>query len=106
MSLKDKEQKALNYSSIAPCFFGITEPLLFGITLTNSKVFAAGMVGGAIAGAFATMMHIAPSVMGVTYLPAIPAYLGNGLMMYIAMIAVGMGSAMVVTKILLKTSKA
>ncbi len=67
MSLKDKEQKALNYSSIAPCFFGITEPLLFGITLTNSKVFAAGMVGGAIAGAFATMMHIAPSVMGVTY---------------------------------------
>ena len=106
MSLKDKEQKALNYSSIAPCFFGITEPLLFGITLTNSKVFAAGMIGGAIAGAFAALMHIAPSVMGVTYLPAIPAYLGNGLMMYIAMIAIGMGSAMVVTKILLKTSKA
>ncbi|GAK86104.1 PTS system, sucrose-specific IIB component and IIC component [Vibrio ponticus] len=106
MSLKDKEQKALNYSSIAPCFFGITEPLLFGITLTNSKVFASGMIGGAIAGAFATMMHIAPSVMGVTYLPAIPAYLGNGLMMYIAMIAIGMGSAMIATKILLKTSKA
>ncbi|ROV58711.1 PTS sugar transporter subunit IIA [Vibrio ponticus] len=106
MSLKDKEQKALNYSSIAPCFFGITEPLLFGITLTNSKVFASGMIGGAIAGAFATMMHIAPSVMGVTYLPAIPAYLGNGLMMYIAMIVIGMGSAMIATKILLKTSKA
>lgn len=106
MTLKDKEQKTLNYSSIVPCFFGITEPLLFGITLTNSKVFAAGMIGGAIAGAFATIMHIAPSVMGVTYLPAIPAYLGNGLMMYIAMIAIGMSTSMIATRILLKTPKA
>ncbi|OOE96088.1 PTS transporter subunit EIIC [Salinivibrio sp. IB643] len=106
MTLKDKKQKTLNYSSIVPCFFGITEPLLFGITLTNSKVFAAGMIGGAIAGAFATIMHIAPSVMGVTYLPAIPAYLGHGLMMYIAMIVIGMSASMIATRVLLKTSKA
>ncbi|GLO62421.1 hypothetical protein MACH09_29290 [Vibrio sp. MACH09] len=102
MSLKNKEQKALNYSSIVPCFFGITEPLLFGVTLTNSKVFASGMIGGAVAGAFATIMHIAPSVMGVTFIPAIPAYLGNGLGMYLAMIVIAMTTAMVLTRVLIR----
>ncbi|MFT6909262.1 MAG: PTS system sucrose-specific IIC component [Oleiphilaceae bacterium] len=102
MSLKNKEQKALNYSAIVPCFFGITEPLLFGVTLTNSKVFASGMIGGAIAGAFATIMHIAPPVMGVTFIPAIPAYLGNGLGTYLAMIVIAMASAMLCTKILVR----
>ncbi|WED24296.1 PTS transporter subunit EIIC [Vibrio sp. JC009] len=100
MSLKNKEQKALNYSSIVPCFFGITEPLLFGVTLPNSKVFISGMIGGAVAGAFATLMQLAPSVMGVTFIPAIPAYLGNGLGIYLAMIVVAMATAMVCTKIL------
>ncbi|MCF4172571.1 MULTISPECIES: PTS transporter subunit EIIC [Vibrio] len=102
MSIKDKKQKALNYSSIVPCFFGITEPLLFGVTLTNSRVFVSGIIGGAIAGAFATIMHIAPSVMGVTFIPAIPAYLGNGLGMYLVMIVIGMGSAAMLTKLLVK----
>ena len=84
---KNKEKRALQFSSIVPCFFGITEPLLFGITLTNSKVFISGMIGGAVGGAFAKLFEIAPSVMGVTFIPAIPAYLGHNLFMYLAMIA-------------------
>jgi PTS system sucrose-specific IIC component len=102
MTIKDKKEKALKYSSIIPCFFGITEPLLFGVTLTNSKVFISGIIGGAIAGTFAAITHIAPAVMGVTFLPAIPAYLGHGLGMYLAMIVIGMGSAMIFTKILVR----
>ena len=73
MSIKDKEDRTLKLSSIVPCFFGITEPLLFGVTLSNTKVFISGMIGGAIAGAFAMLFNVAPSVMGVTFIPAIPA---------------------------------
>lgn len=99
---KNKEKRALQFSSIVPCFFGITEPLLFGITLTNSKVFISGMIGGAVGGAFAKLFEIAPSVMGVTFIPAIPAYLGHNLFMYLAMIGVAMGTGILMTGILLK----
>lgn len=102
MTIKNKEERALKFSSIIPCFFGITEPLLFGVTLTNTRVFTAGIIGGAIAGAFAAIFHIAPSVMGVTFIPAIPAYLGNNLMMYLAMIIVGILAGMIMTRILMK----
>ena len=102
MSIKNKEERALKFSSIVPCFFGITEPLLFGVTLTNSKVFISGMIGGAVGGIFAVLFDIAPSVMGVTFIPAIPAYLGNNLFGYLSMIAISMGVAMGVTKILVK----
>jgi PTS system sucrose-specific IIC component len=102
LTLKDKEERALKMSSIVPCFFGITEPLLFGVTLTDSKIFISGMIGGAAAGVFAIMMHVAPSVMGVTFIPAIPAYLGNGLAMYLTMIVIGMTTGGVLTRILVK----
>lgn len=102
MSIKNKEERALKLSSIVPCFFGITEPLLFGVTLTNTKIFVSGMIGGAVAGVFAIIFKIAPSVMGVTFIPAIPAYLGNNLLGYLGMIAVGMGTGMIMTKILVK----
>ena len=102
LTLKDKEERALKMSSIVPCFFGITEPLLFGVTLTDSKIFISGMIGGAVAGVFAIMMHVAPSVMGVTFIPAIPAYLGNGLAMYLTMIVIGMTTGGVLTRILVK----
>ena len=51
---------------------------------------------------FAMLFNVAPSVMGVTFIPAIPAYLGNNLFGYLAMIVIGMGVAMGVTKILVK----
>ena len=102
MSIKDKEDRTLKLSSIVPCFFGITEPLLFGVTLSNTKVFISGMIRISIAGAFAMLFKVAPSVMGVTFIPAIPAYLGNNLLGYLAMIAIGMGTGMIMTKILVK----
>ena len=52
------------------------------------------MIGGAVAGMFAMLFNVAPSVMGVTFIPAIPAYLGNNLFGYLAMIVIGMGVAM------------
>lgn len=102
LSIKNKEERALKFSSIIPCFFGITEPLLFGVTLTNTKVFVSGMIGGAVAGAFAIIYRVFPSVMGVTFIPAIPAYLGRNLVFYILMIFIAILVAMVMEKILVK----
>lgn len=105
MTIKDRDERALKYSSIVPCFFGITEPLLFGVTLTNSKVFLSGIIGGVIGGAFAMIFKIAPSVMGVTFIPAIPAYLGHNLAMYLVMIGLSITTGMIMTKILLKKER-
>ena len=105
LSIKDKKEKALKLSSIVPCFFGITEPLLFGVTLTHSKVFLSGMIGGAVAGVFAMLMHIAPPVMGVTFLPAIPAYLGHNMGQYLLMIVIAMLVGMLCTKLLVKPQR-
>ena len=60
------------------------------------------MIGGAAAGIFAMIFKVAPSVMGATFIPAIPAYLGNNLLGYLAMIVVGMGVGMIFTKILVR----
>lgn len=105
LSIKNKEERALKFSSIVPCFFGITEPLLFGITLQNTRVFIAGIIGGAAAGAFAAILQVAPPVLGVTFIPAIPAYIGYRLELYLAMILVGILVGMLMTKILVKGEK-
>lgn len=105
LSIRDKEERALKFSSIVPCFFGITEPLLFGITLQNTRVFVAGIIGGAVAGAFAAILQIAPPVLGVTFIPAIPAYIGYRLELYLAMILIGILAGMLMTKILVKGEK-
>lgn len=53
-------------SSIIPAFLGITEPVIFGINLRFVKPFICGLIGGACAGATASIMQLAGTGMGIT----------------------------------------
>lgn len=58
---KDKDLKSVALPSIISGFFGVTEPIIYGVTLPRIKMFILSCVGGAVCGAFImitkTMMY-------------------------------------------------
>ena len=64
---QNKKKRAMYISSIIPAFLGITEPVIFGINLRFVKPFICGLIGGACAGATASIMLL--------YMDRLPAYL-------------------------------
>ncbi|OAN11391.1 PTS sugar transporter subunit IIA [Photobacterium jeanii] len=72
--LKDKLKKSNAYSASISTLFGITEPLLFGVNLQYGKVFAFGMVGGAVGGLMTYLLSISATGMGITFIPGILLY--------------------------------
>lgn len=47
---KDKKSKGMMLASVVTGIFGVTEPLLYGITLPRKKVFLMGVVAGCVGG--------------------------------------------------------
>ena len=75
-------------------FLGVTEPVIFGVNLRYRKPFIAGMIGGALGGAYVVVTGVAANAYGLTGIPmiAITAPLGLGnLINYL----IGMGIASV-----------
>lgn len=94
LSRKTAKERTNAIALILPAFFGITEPLLFGLTLLNPLVFLAGMCGGAVAGTFAGILQLHANGLAVTFIPGLTLYLGNpkDLMLYILVILVGIAA--------------
>lgn len=57
--LKDKDAKALAFSSGLTAVFGITEPAIFGVLTPYKKPFIGAAIGGGIGGLFAGFTHVA-----------------------------------------------
>ena len=93
---KNAKKRALYISSAIPAFLGITEPAIFGINLRFVKPFAYALVGGACAGATASIMHLAGTGMGITVLPGTLLYLDH-LLEYVIVNAIGFGIAFALT---------
>lgn len=55
---KDKKVKGMCTSSAISGFFGVTEPIIYGITLPRKTPFIFGCIGGGIAGAIAGYFKI------------------------------------------------
>lgn len=55
---RDKEKKALGFSTMTSALFGITEPAIFGVALTYRKPFIAAMISGGIAGMLSTVLGV------------------------------------------------
>lgn len=72
--IKDRNQKANALSASASTLFGITEPLLFGVTLPRPKAFVMGMIGGAVGGLVTYLLKVAPAGMGITFIPGFLLY--------------------------------
>lgn len=79
---KNGKERSDALALIAPAFFGITEPLLFGLTLPNTMVFLAGMVAGSIAGLVAGIIQLQATGLGVTFIPGFSLYFGTRYMLW------------------------
>jgi len=88
--MKDKIRRTNMISSAIPTVFGITEPLLFGVNLRSLRVFASGIIGGAIGGLLTYIFNLAATGMGITFIPGLLLYVGDmsGFIRYLIVIAV------------------
>lgn len=105
LKTKDKKKKSLYISSVVPAFFGITEPVIFGINLRLVKPFIFGCIGGACSGLAAAILKLAATGMSITAIPGTLLYLNGQLGRYILASAIGFIVAFVITMLFYKTEE-
>ena len=97
LKAKNKENKAYALSATIPALLGgITEPIVYGISLKYRKPFIAQVIGGAIAGGFMGMMHTKAIVYVFPALTTLPAFLGETFVYYV----IGITLAFVITAVI------
>ncbi|HEM5146269.1 TPA: PTS glucose transporter subunit IIA [Streptococcus suis] len=95
---KNPKLKALAFPAALSAFLGITEPAIFGVNLRFRKPFILSLVAGAVGGAFASILGLAGTGMGVTIIPGLTLYTGNGqILSYILMVAVSFAAGFALT---------
>lgn len=97
LKAKNKENRAYALSATIPALLGgITEPIVYGISLKYKKPFIAQVIGGAIAGGFMGMMHTKAIVYVFPALTTLPAFLGETFIYYV----IGITLAFVITAVI------
>lgn len=78
LKTKNKELKQLAFSSSITAFFGgITEPAMYGVNLKLKKPMYACMIGGAIAGLFASLVKLKAFVYVTPGLLSLPMWISD-----------------------------
>ncbi|WP_057829820.1 beta-glucoside-specific PTS transporter subunit IIABC [Liquorilactobacillus cacaonum] len=78
LKTKDKKQKALAGSGVVTGIFGITEPIIYGLTLKMKRPFICAVISGGIGGAIIGLFQAHASSFTLPSLLALPTYLGKG----------------------------
>lgn len=78
LKTKNKKQKALAGSGVITGIFGITEPIIYGLTLKLKRPFICAVIAGGIGGAIIGGFQARASSFTLPSLLAIPTYLGKG----------------------------
>ncbi|MGH1942805.1 beta-glucoside-specific PTS transporter subunit IIABC [Enterococcus faecium] len=85
---KDKNVKVLSLSAIVPALLGgITEPIVYGLSVKYKKPLIAQTIAGGIAGAFMGAMQTKAIVYVFPALITLPAFLGDTFVYYLIGIA-------------------
>lgn len=80
---KDKQVKSLALSSLLPALLGgITEPIVYGLSVRFKKPLIAQVIAGAIAGAFMGALKVKAIVYVFPALTTLPAFFGNTFVYY------------------------
>lgn len=101
---KNKKKRAMYISSIIPAFLGITEPVIFGINLRLMRPFICGLLGGACAGAVASILKLAGTGMGITVIPGMLLYMDR-LPAYLLVNLIGLVVAFALTMVCFKSEE-
>ncbi len=92
---KNKENKAFALSATLPALLGgVTEPIIYGLSVKFKRPFIAQIIAGAIAGGFIGGMHTKAIVYVFPALTTLPAFIGDTFVYYIIGICIAFfGSA-------------
>ena len=99
--MKNKIKRSNALSSTASTLFGITEPLLFGVNLRHFRIFVSGMIGGAAGGLVTSLLGLAGTGMGITFVPGLLLYTSSFWMLaqYLIVIAVAFAVGFVLVRL-------
>ena len=74
---KNKDLKGLASSVGVTALCGITEPTLYGIGMKYKRPLYCAMIGGALGGLYAGLMHVKQWAYGTSTIFALPVYIGE-----------------------------
>lgn len=98
---KNKETKSLALSSLVPALLGgITEPIVYGLSVRYKKPLIAQTIAGAIAGAFMGAVRARAIVYVFPALTTLPAFFGETFVLYCIGIALAFFLSAILTYIL------
>lgn len=99
--MKDKLKKSNALSSTTSTLFGITEPLLFGVNLRSMRIFASGIVGGAVGGLVTYIFGLTATGMGITFIPGLLLYTSSAasLIQYLLVILAAFGTGFLAVRL-------
>lgn len=98
----DKKKRANMIPALLPALFGISEPVMYGVTFPKIKPFFMGCIGGAAGGAFAGIVGLAAKGTGASMLPGALLYLQGGMIQYILVLVISVGVAFILTRLVMK----
>lgn len=99
---KDKKQRAKMIPALIPALFGISEPVMYGLTFPKIKPFLFGCVGAAVAGCFSSLVGLAAKGTGASMIPGALLYLQGGFGLYMIDLAIAIIVPMVLTMMFAK----
>lgn len=91
MMQKDKQKRANMIPALIPALFGISEPVMYGLTFPRIKPFFMGCLGGAVGGGFAAIVGLCAKGTGASMFPGMLLYLQGGMLQYIIVLALAIG---------------
>lgn len=99
--MKDKLKKSNALSSTTSTLFGITEPLLFGVNLRSMRIFASGIIGGAVGGLVTYIFGLTATGMGITFIPGLLLYTSSlaSMIQYLLVIAAAFGTGFLAVRV-------
>lgn len=97
LKTKDEKQKTLAGSGVVTGIFGITEPIIYGITLKMKRPFVCAVIAGGLGGAIIGAFKAKASSLTLPSLLALPTYLGKGFIGVIIGISVAFVLAAILT---------
>ena len=97
---KDVKIKAISLPSGFSALLGITEAAIFGINLRFMKPFIAGLIGGALGGAWVVSVHVYMTAVGLTGLPGMAIVQASSLLNYAIGMVIAFSSAFMISYLL------
>ncbi len=88
---RDRMKRANRIPALIPALFGISEPVMYGLTFPRIKPFFMGCLGGAVGGGFAAIVGLCAKGTGASMLPGMLLYLQGGMLQYIIVLVLSVG---------------